>query len=241
VADVHPIVLNQPRYRWRRRVLRDLLLRPVGFGLLAKPRVTGRDRVPADGPVLIVMNHIGAIDPFVVVGTTRPRYVVPMSKIENYKYFFVRLISNAWGVYPIRRGEVDRQALASTLALLEQNAVVLIAPEGTRQKNGLIQPKEGMTYVATKGDAVIIPAAISYAQGWEKSLKKLRRHQANVRFGRPFKFKMDGRSRVPREELAAMSEEAMYQLALAVEDETMRGYYSDLSKATTNYIEFVQP
>jgi hypothetical protein len=40
--------------------------------------------------------------------------------------------------------------------------------------------------------------------------------------------------------LAAMSHEAMYQLAIAVKDETKRGFYSDLSKATTEYLEFVK-
>ena len=33
----------------------------------------------------------------------------------------------------------------------------------------------------------------------------------------------------------------MYRLAMAVKDETRRGVYSDLSKATTEYLEFVQP
>ena len=45
--------------------------------------------------------------------------------------------------------------------------------------------------------------------------------------------------RVPRESLTAMSHEAMYQLALAVPDESLRGFYSDVSKATTSYLEFV--
>ena len=31
----------------------------------------------------------------------------------------------------------------------------------------------------------------------------------------------------------------MYQLAMAVKDETRRGVYSDLSKATTEHLEFV--
>jgi hypothetical protein len=37
-----------------------------------------------------------------------------------------------------------------------------------------------------------------------------------------------------------MSNEAMYQLALAVKDESRRGFYADVSKATTEHLEFVK-
>jgi hypothetical protein len=36
-----------------------------------------------------------------------------------------------------------------------------------------------------------------------------------------------------------MMEEAMYQLAVAVTDETRRGVYSDLSQATTKHLAFL--
>jgi hypothetical protein len=62
-----------------------------------------------------------------------------------------------------------------------------------------------------------------------------------VNFGRPFKFKTGDKARVSREALSAMTEEAMYQLAAAVTDETKRGIYSDLSKATTEHLEFIDP
>ncbi|MBK9750610.1 MAG: hypothetical protein IPO91_28135, partial [Chloroflexi bacterium] len=42
-----------------------------------------------------------------------------------------------------------------------------------------------------------------------------------------------------RDELAQMTEEAMYQLALAVQDDGLRGVYHDTSKATTELLEFV--
>lgn len=64
-----------------------------------------------------------------------------------------------------------------------------------------------------------------------------------VIFGKPFRFKTDGRSRIPREELAVMTEEAMYQLAATIPDTYahLRGIYSDLSKATTDTLEFAAP
>jgi hypothetical protein len=58
-----------------------------------------------------------------------------------------------------------------------------------------------------------------------------------VRLGRPFRFKPQG-NRPSRPALRQMTDEAMYRLA-AVLPEARRGFYSDLSKATTELIEDV--
>jgi 1-acyl-sn-glycerol-3-phosphate acyltransferase len=234
---VHPIVLRQERYDLRRRLLRDFLLRPVGFGLLVKPHVEGRERIPTSGPTLLIMNHVSAIDPFVVVGTVYPRYVVPMSKVENYRSPLIRLIIRSWGVYPVRRGEVDRQALASTLALLEQDRPVLIAPEGTRYP-ALSDAKDGMAYVATKANAIIVPVGLDGTDQFPASLKRLRRAQVTVWFGRPFRLRTGGRARIPRDEMRQMTRETMWQLA-ALLPARRRGVYSDLDRMTTDCLEFL--
>jgi 1-acyl-sn-glycerol-3-phosphate acyltransferase len=234
---VHPVIYQQDRYDRRRRFLRDWLLRPIGFGILVRVRVQGREHIPADGPTMIMMNHIGAIDPFVVVGATRPRYLVPMTKVENYENPIVSTMINAWGAYPVRRGEVDRQALESSIQLLHQNRPILIAPEGTRRPE-LSEAKDGITYVALKASAVIVPTALEGTDQFPRRYKRLRRPQVQVTFGRPFRFRADGRSRIPRDEMHQMTQEAMYQLA-ALLPEHRRGFYHDLSQMTTNYLEFV--
>ena len=119
-----------------------------------------------------------------------------------------------------------------------RDRLILIAPEGHRHPEGLSQPKDGFAYIATKADAVIIPAAISGAVDWQRAFKA-QRPRIQVNFGRPFKFKLGENGRVQRDDLTPMMDEAMYQLAIAVKDETRRGIYSDLSKATTEHLEFV--
>ena len=67
------------------------------------------------------------------------------------------------------------------------------------------------------------------------------RFVAHFPLGRPFRFKpVPGR--LPRERLRQMTDEALYVLA-AMLPEPRRGYYADLSKATTETIEkeFNQP
>ena len=236
-SHIHPAAAHQERYNLRRRFFRDGLLRPIGFGLLVKPTIEGREHIPASGPVIFIMNHIAAIDPFVLVGTVRSRYVVPMTKIENYRHPIIGLMARAWGAYPVRRDEVDRQALASTLAILEQGWPVLIAPEGTRRPS-LSEAKEGMVYIAIKGNALIVPVGLDGTDQFPGSLKRLRRAPVTVRFGRAFRLRTGGRARVPRDEMHQMTRETMYQLA-ALLPEHRRGFYSDLDQMTTDTLEFV--
>ncbi|MBN2305907.1 MAG: 1-acyl-sn-glycerol-3-phosphate acyltransferase [Anaerolineae bacterium] len=236
-APVHTSVERQERYTWRRRFIRDVLLRQIGFRLLVKVQVEGLEHIPAAGPTLLAINHISAIDPFVVTGAVRSRFLVPMSKVENYRNPLIRLMADSWGVYPIRRGEVDRQALASTLALLKQDYPVLIAPEGTRNP-ALIEAKDGMSYIATKADAVIVPVGVEGTHEFPGSLKRLRRAPVTVRFGSAFRFRTEGRKRIPRDELHYMTVQAMYQIALLL-PEYRRGFYNDLSQVDTGCLEFL--
>lgn len=235
---VQEYVANQKRYQWRRHILRSII-RLVGFGLLAKVQVDGVENIPPTGPTILMMSHISSIDPIVCMGAVTSRFVIPMTKIENTQNPLLGFMVKWWGAYTVNRAEVDRKALLNSIELLKSGQLILIAPEGTRSPDGLKEPKDGMVYIATKADAIIVPTALSEAIDWKQRLLRFRKAHARVTFGRPFRLKTDGRTRIPRDELHVMTTEAMYQLALSQPNEAMRGIYSDVENATTRYIEFV--
>lgn len=235
-ASVQEFVAMQPKFTWRRRLLRGFI--NFVFGIFFRLEVSGLENVPPDGSSLLMMNHITLLDPILCMGAVKQRFVIPMTKVENLENPFIAPFVRWWGSFSINRGEIDRKALMNSIELLKSGQLILIAPEGTRHPEGLSQPKDGFAYIATKADAVIIPAAISGAIGWQSAFK-LKRPRIQVNFGRPFRFKLGEDGRVKRDDLPAMMDEAMYQLAMAVQDETRRGVYSDLSKATTEHLEFV--
>jgi len=234
--EVRLYVERQPQLAWRRQIMRAAIRTVLMRGLL-RVTVTGLENIPVSGPTILMMNHISLLDPILCIGAVTERFVVAMTKVENMKSPILGPLVRWWGAFSVNRGEIDRKALINSIELVKSGTLVLIAPEGTRQPKGLTQAKDGLAYVATKADAVIVPAAISGAVGWLDDWKRLRRPRIHVNFGRPFRFKASGR--VPRETLSAMTAEAMYQLAAAVTDETRRGWYSDLNKATTTYLDFV--
>lgn len=236
--SVQEYIARQPRYEWRRRLLRGLI-RTIGFGLLANAKIVGLENVPRSGPTILMMSHISLIDPVVCIGAVTHRFVIPMTKIENAEDPLFGLLVKAYGAYTVKRGEVDRSALMNSIELLKSGQCILIAPEGTRNPSGLVKPKDGLSYVATKSDAVIVPTALSDAIDFKDRWKHFKRAQVRVTFGKPFRLKsVDGR-RIPRDVLAQMTEEAMYQLALTQPDENLRGVYSQVENATTEYLDFL--
>ncbi len=227
---------DHARLEPRRRILRWLIDK-IGFRLLTKvERVEGLDNLPKSGPAIVMINHIAFVDPVVVLGCI-PRNLVPMSKREAFYYPIWGIFPYLWGVIPVRRNEVDRRAIRMALEVLEAGEIILVAPEGTRSP-ALQKAREGIAYLGYRSGAPIVPVAVTGTEGFPTlSPKRMRQPGAVVRLGRPFHFrKFNGRLR--RERLHKMTDEVMYVLARMLPEER-RGYYSDLSQATNETIEFL--
>ena len=222
------------RWKRRRRWLR-LAMRAIGFTLLARMgAVEGREHIPRHGRVILMFNHIGFIDPIAALYAC-PRDAVPMMKAEALDFPLIGYLPRWWGVVPIWRGEVDLLAIRQALAVLEAEEPLLIAPEGTRS-DALLRGKLGTAYLAARAQAPIVPVAVEGTQGfptWPFS-RRWWGQGAQIRFGRPFRFRVTPRN-PSRRLLQQMTDEAMYVLA-AMLPPHRRGYYADLSLATRETI-----
>lgn len=240
VQTIEQYIARQPEYDKRRRILLPMLRAAVPT--FCKIEVTGLHNVPRQGSASLMINHISYLDPIVVTASIPYRYTISLSKVENFRIPVVGWFLRQWGHYPIHRGGYDRKALMQTIALLQSGQLILMAPEGTRHAGGGLQPgKDGLAYVASKADAVIVPTAICGVENWKTRMKRLRRAYAKVVFGRGFRFRSADQKRIPRQMLARMMREAMYQLAITIPDEYahLRGHYADIEKSTSDTIEFL--
>lgn len=237
--SVEAFIAKQPMYNRRRKWL-HVGLRGL-MSLLCKLEVRGTENIPPQGGTILMMNHISAIDPPIITTAVKNRFVTSMAKIETLENSFMRFIIGLWGNFVVNRGEVDRVALGIAIELIRCGQLLMIAPEGTRNRGGLKQPKDGIAYIAQKADAVIVPSAVLGVAQWRENLKRLSRSKALVNFGKPFRFRIPDGERLSKEHRAYMMQEAMYQLALAIPEEyaEFRGDYQDVQKATTRYLAFV--
>lgn len=232
-------VSEQLQLNKRRQKLHPILRRLVP--LFAKLEVYGLERMPASGATLMIGNHISLIDPILLTSAVENRYVISMAKAETLEHPIERLGLEIWGNFVINRGEVDRKALNNTIELLKNEQLVWIAPEGTRNPGGMQEAKSGVSYIAHKANAIIVPSAICGSKFWTQRLKSFRRVEANIYFGKPFRFRVPEGERLSREVREQMITEAMYQVAITIPEEyaEQRGVYSDIDNATTKYLEFV--
>lgn len=223
-------------HRWQRRFFR-WGIRNISYRWWIKPRIEGWQNIPAENPVVIMGNHIGAADPGVMISLYPGRDIVPIAKIESFEQPIMRFFVRHWGAIPVNRGEADIKALKSAFDELDRGNVVMLYAEGHRSKTGLILGQEGSAYIALKSDAYVVPAAIwgsrDFPGAW---LREFKPTEITMRFGRPFRFRHEG-GKLPREHFRAMTDEAMYQIAMLLPAE-WRGIYSDLSKATTHFLDF---
>jgi 1-acyl-sn-glycerol-3-phosphate acyltransferase len=216
-----------------RRKLINILLH-LSYFLLLRLDVSGAENVPPSGPLILMMNHVDAIDPFIVTGVF-PRPVTSMSKIEVFSIPLIGFLVRAYGAIPIHRGQVDRRALQQAHRVLREGGVLLIAPEGTRSRNhSLLRGKEGMALIAVRSGAPIIPVAITGTENSSRCWKRLRRVPVRIRIGQPFRLNPNGQQ-VRRPLLRTMTDQAMYQLAATLPPD-YRGVYETLDQASQSHL-----
>ena len=138
---------------------------------------------------------------------------------------------------PIRRGEVDMDAVRRSLAVLADGNILAIAPEGTRSRNGrLLRGQPGVVTLALRAGVPILPIAHWGVEKFGGNLKRLRRTDFHIRVGKPF-YLDSGGERVGGEVRQAMVDEIMFQMA-ALMPEEYRGEYSENDPPQQKYLRF---
>ncbi|MFJ1580135.1 lysophospholipid acyltransferase family protein [Streptomyces sp. NPDC088147] len=125
---------------------------------LWRPRVLGAWRVPADGPVILAVNHAHNIDGPMLMGTA-PRPVHFLIKKEAFigpLDPFLRAI----GQLKVDRTVADRTAITDALGVLRGGGVLGIFPEGTRGEGDFASLRAGLAYFAVRSGAPIVPVAV---------------------------------------------------------------------------------
>jgi 1-acyl-sn-glycerol-3-phosphate acyltransferase len=152
-------LLALPRYRpWFYDLVRGtsaLLLRSV-FRL----RTEGLENVPLEGGVVLGPMHRSYIDTLAVGVSLRRRRFRAMAK---YELFFVPVVGRAialGGGFPVRRGVQDTAAYETAMGLLRDGAMLLVFPEGTRNRHGKARPQLGAARLALEAGAAFVPVSI---------------------------------------------------------------------------------
>ena len=152
-------LVHTPKPSFTYRLVSSLLVFPV-FRLLFRGSTAGNNRVPMQGPLVVVANHGSHLDP-PLLGHALGRPVAFMAKAELFGIPLLGHVIRACGAYPVRRGASDREAIRTATARLEEGWATGVFLDGTRQSDGRINnPLPGAALLAARTGAPLLPVAI---------------------------------------------------------------------------------
>lgn len=194
-------------------------------------------KIPDKGPYIMAINHINFMEIPVMYTHLLPRPITAFVKAESWDNPFKRWIFDLWDGIPLQRGVADMTAVRAGLSALDEEKILVIAPEGLRTGDGRLQQGHpGIVTMALKGNVPILPVAFYGHEQFWSNISRLRRTDFNINVGRPFYLDRGG-LRVTKKVRRQMADEIMVQIARLLPEKN-RGYYADLSTAAEKYIRF---
>ncbi|MBP1467977.1 1-acyl-sn-glycerol-3-phosphate acyltransferase [Candidatus Chloroploca sp. M-50] len=183
--------------------------------------VEGTERLPpreASG-MIIAMNHVHWID-IPIIGAMLPfRYRLSwMGKAELFENPAAGLLLRAMDVVPIKRGQRDLAALDSVVAALRAGKVLLIFPEGTRGRTGILRAGRGGTVrIAMQAQVPIVPVALTGTElGFWGTIK---RRPVHVTIGEPYRIEVPVGTKIPADQMARLTDDLMGRIAILLPEE----------------------
>ena len=208
--------------------------------VLCRIHVEDLQRIPYDGPGIVVVNHINFLEVPLIYTLLYPRQTSSLVKIETWDNPVLGRLADLWNAIPLRRDATDFTALRAAETRLKENQILMIAPEGTRSYNGIIQRgSPGIVTLALRSGAPVYPLVHFGGERFWYNIKRFRRTDVTVRTGRPFILK-SSLGRVNRAARQAITDEIMHYIASFM-PEAYRGEYKKPLNKEYEYLSFYKP
>ncbi|MFN3995732.1 MAG: lysophospholipid acyltransferase family protein [bacterium] len=159
-------------------MLREFIKRVIEFivkfilKIVFRLEVKGLDKIPNEGPLLILSNHHSYLDPPAII-VSFPREIHFVAKKELFENFFTKFFVNMWDCIPVDRGTPKPSTFKKIFKYLEEGKAVAIFPEGTRVKNPeqFGKAQEGVNYILSKTKVPVLLLKIEGTYQWYKKFK----------------------------------------------------------------------
>jgi 1-acyl-sn-glycerol-3-phosphate acyltransferase len=161
----------------------------VFFTLYFRYRAEGLENVPRTGAVLFASNHASFLDP-PLIGSSLPRYINYLARESLFRFKPFGWILRRVHAVPVDRDGGGAAGLKTVLDRLNSGEPIILFPEGTRTKDGKLQPaRSGIGLAVIKTSAPVVPVrvigsfeALNRFHSWPRPRKIV------IRFGKPLDF-----------------------------------------------------
>jgi 1-acyl-sn-glycerol-3-phosphate acyltransferase len=184
-------------------------------------RAFGQENIVEDGPAIMAANHQSYLDPPLIGVTCRNELYYMARKTLFEKKLLGPLISRV-NAFPVDLSRGDLAAVRTIINLLKDGHRTVIFPEGTRSRDGKIQPaRPGIGMIIAKTLVPVVPMRIFGSfEAWPKG-GKIRPHRVTVVVGKPMRFSNEDLNGSSREAYQRISERVLATIA-AIEKPEIR-------------------
>jgi len=205
---------------YRTSWLYHLMMRAIVPAMLhtwARLRIDGVERLPQDGPYIVVANHVDNNDSY-AIGVSVPRTLHFLARPAGMESRWLGRFWRLMAAIP-----ADRAGLRQALALLKAGEVIGVYPDGVITPR-LLHAKAGVGALAARAGVPVVPVAV-----WGTERLRLwpwpggRRRPVCVCIGAPRCF---SRADVRRLGLQGIADEVMTDVAELLPP-AYRGYYAE--------------
>lgn len=165
----------------------------AGFRSIYKIRPLGQEKIPAEGGVLLIANHLSYIDA-VVLSAACPRPIRFVMFADCFENKWIGKAARFFETVPISSSRA-RDAIRVSSEALEEGSVVCLFAEGQLSRTGgLSELKKGYELIARKSGCPVVPAYMdglwgsiwSFSEGnFLRKTPRTLRYGVSVAFGDP--------------------------------------------------------
>jgi 1-acyl-sn-glycerol-3-phosphate acyltransferase len=186
------------------------------FTLYFRWRIYDSQHVPQSGPVILASNHASFLDP-PLAGSGLTREINYLARKTLFRVPLLGWVLRTVNAVPVDREGGGAAGLKAIMGRLEAGGAIILFPEGTRTRDGRLQPgRSGVGLTVIKSLAPIVPVRVfGTYEAWGRHVSFPRPHRVAVKYGRPMDF---GELRA---EAKACSKERLKEIYQQIADEIM--------------------
>lgn len=152
-------------------------------------RVFNPERVPLAGSVILASNHLSFLDP-PLVGSGLKRDINYLARDTLFRFPGIGALLRSWNSVPVDRDGAGAAGLKAILDRLLAGGAIILFPEGTRSKDGKLQPaRSGIGLTVIKSNALVVPVRVfGTYEAYGRHMKVPLPRRVAVKYGVPMKF-----------------------------------------------------
>jgi 1-acyl-sn-glycerol-3-phosphate acyltransferase len=134
-----------------------LAVRPV-FRSAFRLKVVAPERIPAEGPLVVVANHESNLDGFVLMSVFTERRLTFLSAAHLFERPAIGRFLRGIGALPVEEQRANVSSFKRAIAILAGGGTVAVFPQGGIARNEI---HGGAAYLALKANAALLPLHIT--------------------------------------------------------------------------------